>query len=186
MTRTIALACAVLLTACASAAETPRVRPATWAQPVIGGGPGNFFRVNPVLFRSEQPEDEDMPALTAVGIRSLLCLREYHDDVGEAKGSGLKLLRVPLDAGRLDAAGLKRALDALRTAEKPVLVHCWHGSDRTGAVVAAWRMVEEGWTRDAAIDEFVHGGFGYHQDWFPGIVDLLRTVDLDQLAAAKP
>lgn len=182
---TLALFC---LAPAMTSAETPvlRVRPLTWAQPVIGGGPGNFYQVTPDLYRCEQPDDDQMKVLVAMGVKSVLCLRDWHDDQDEAKGTGLQLLRVPMDAGKIGAPELKKALDALRGSAKPVAVHCWHGSDRTGAVVAAWRMVEQGWSREAAIDEFVHGGFGYHQDWFPQLVDLLRTVDLDQLRAAKP
>lgn len=168
-----------------AAEPVPRVRPVAWAQPVVGGGPENFYKVDDPVWRSAQPDQAQMRVLAAMGIRTVLNLREYHDDEDEAKGTGLALVRVPLDAGKLDADGLKRGLDALRSAAKPVLVHCWHGSDRTGAVVAAWRMVEGGWTREAAIDEFVNGGFGYHDDWFPELVTLLKTVDLDALRA-KP
>jgi protein tyrosine/serine phosphatase len=61
------------------------------------------------------------------------------------------------------------------------MVHCWHGSDRTGSVVAAYRIVFEGWTTAAALDELRHGGFGYHERWFPNIVELFETLDADEL-----
>lgn len=187
MTGILLLALAVAAPLFAAEPALPRVRPVAWAQPVIGEGiPGNFHRVSDVLLRSAQPDAAQMKVLERMGVRSVLTLRDYHDDIDEGKGTALKLLRVPLDAGKLDAAGLKRGLDALRAAEKPVLVHCWHGSDRTGAVVAVWRMVEEGWDREAAIDEFVHGGFGYHDEWFPELVTLLRNLDLAPLKRAAP
>lgn len=187
MIRTIILLLAMTAHLAAADAPVPRVRPLTWAQPVIGEGiPGNFHRVSDVLLRSAQPDAAQLRVVERMGVRSVLTLREYHDDIDEAKGTSLKLLRVPLDAGKLDAAGLKRGYEALRDAEKPVLVHCWHGSDRTGAVVAVWRMVEDGWPREAAIDEFVHGGFGYHDEWFPELVDLLRSVDLSGFKRAAP
>ena len=180
---------ALVLTAGLAAAEepAPRVRPLVWAQPVIGAGiPGNFHRLSEAVLRSGQPDAKQMRVLERMGVRSVLNLRDYHDDTDEAKGTGLKLLRVPLDAGKLDAAGLQRGFEALRDAEKPVLVHCWHGSDRTGAVLAVWRMVEEGWPREVAIDEFVNGGYGYHDEWFPELVGLLRTVDLTIFRRTSP
>ena len=65
----------------------------------------------------------------------------------------------------------------------PVLVHCWHGADRTGMVVALYRMVEQGWTREAAIEEMLEGGYGYHSVW-KDIITFLETVDVEALRRA--
>lgn len=43
-----------------------------------------------------------------------------------------------------------------------MVVHCWHGSDRTGAVIAAYRIVQQGWSQHDAIDEMINGGYGFH------------------------
>ncbi len=44
-----------------------------------------------------------------------------------------------------------KALDVIRDRSKqPVLVHCRHGEDRTGAVIAAYRVVVNGWDPAAA------------------------------------
>jgi protein tyrosine/serine phosphatase len=72
-------------------------------------------------------------------------------------------------------------LRLFRAAPKPVLVHCWHGSDRTGAVVATYRMVFQDWTREAAIDELINGGYGFHKATYPNIVKLLETIDVEAL-----
>lgn len=162
-------------------ADQPRVRPTEWAQPVLGGELGNFYQVSSELYRSEQPDDEAMTQLQAMGIRSILNLREYHDDNGEADGTGLKLYRVPMNAGEIDDALVEQALEAIATAPKPLLVHCWHGSDRTGAIVALYRMVFQDWPRERAIDEFVNGGFGYHKSFYPNIERYLETVDIERL-----
>ena len=47
-------------------------------------------------------------------------------------------------------------------APKPLLVHCEHGQDRTGLVVATYRVMTCGWTKAKAMDEAL--GFGY-RDW---------------------
>lgn len=86
-----------------------------------------------------------------------------------------------LEADDLTVADLVNALRVLHDAPKPVLVHCWHGSDRTGAVVAAYRIVFQDWTPAAAADEFQHGGFGYHERWFPHLVSLLTTLDVAEV-----
>jgi protein-tyrosine phosphatase len=42
---------------------------------------------------------------------------------------------------------------------KKVFVHCRLGDDRTGMMVAAYRMAEEGWTADEAMIEMKSFGF---------------------------
>ena len=49
-----------------------RVRPDSWAQPVIGAGLDNFYRVAPNLYRSEQPDRAAFEQLAAYGISGIL------------------------------------------------------------------------------------------------------------------
>jgi protein tyrosine/serine phosphatase len=172
------LVVAITLLFAASAYAEPRVRPTEWAQPVLGVELDNFYQVSSELYRSDQPDDEAMQQLRAMGIRSALNLREYHSDDDEAKNTGLTLYRVPMNAGEINDALVTKALEAIAAAPKPVLVHCWHGSDRTGAIVAMYRMVFQDWPRQRAIDEFINGGFGYHQNVYPNIERYLETVDI--------
>ncbi|WP_366112438.1 tyrosine-protein phosphatase [uncultured Campylobacter sp.] len=60
--------------------------------------------------------------------------------------------------------------DVLRTIRKrqkegAVLVHCYHGADRTGLVVAMYRVIYQGWSLDAARSEMIEGGYGFHSMW---------------------
>jgi tyrosine-protein phosphatase SIW14 len=171
----------ILAAALLPAAEL-RTRPATWAQPVLSVGGReppveNWHVVDARVQRSAQPDRAGMRAATAAGIRTVLSLRAWHDDEDEARGTGLHLVRIPMDAGEITEAQLILAVQAIRTASGPVLVHCWHGSDRTGAVVAAWRIAAQGWTPAAAAEELADGGYGHHEDWFPNIVALVRGID---------
>ncbi len=152
----------LLLATLACAADVPRVRPATWAQPVIGSGLGNWYRVSADLYRCEQPSAAEMAVLAAFGIKAVVNLREFHSDADEVADTALALSEIKLEAGELTYAQLLTALSAVLAAPKPVVVHCWHGSDRTGAVVAAWRIAVDGWTPADALDEMVAGGFGHH------------------------
>ncbi len=169
----------------AAAAEAPiRPRPESWARPMVGARVGNLFMVSPEVYRSEQPDDEAMRELEAFGIRSVLSLRRFHDDADEAKGTAIAVHRVAMDAGEIRDAQILEALRVLAKAEKPVLVHCWHGSDRTGVVVAMYRMVFQGWRRDDALDELRWGGFGYHEQVYPNIREYLSNVDLEAMKRA--
>jgi len=43
-----------------------------------------------------------------------------------------------------------------------VFVHCYYGSDRSGVMVAAYRMAQQHWTPDQAASEMNSFGFHYH------------------------
>lgn len=167
-----------LLALTVRAADTPRVRPAEWAQPVVGSVLSNFCRVNADLYRSEQPGPDSISDLKSIGVRTLLSLRHYHNDSAAFERNGLTLLHHPMDAGSASIADLIKALRLLQAAEKPVLVHCWHGSDRTGFVVAGYRVVFMNWTPEQAVEELRLGGFGYHESTFPEIARTLKAMDV--------
>ncbi len=156
-----------------------RARPLEWAQPMLGSELKNFYRLDEQVYRSKQPDDEEMVALEAMGVRSILNLREYHSDQDDAEGTRLKLYHVPVNAGEIDDRFVVDALRAIAAAEKPILIHCWHGSDRTGVVAAMYRMVFQNWPRQQAIDEFINGGYGYHASFYPNIERYLETVDIE-------
>ena len=128
------------------AADTGKERPAEWAQPVAGCALGNFYRISDELYRSKQPEPADLPELKRVGIRTVLSLRHYHHDARAFEEAKIGSVQYQMDAGSVSVAELIAVLKLIRDAQKPVLVHCWHGSDRTGFVVAGYRMVFMNWT----------------------------------------
>ncbi len=76
------------------------------------------------------------------------------------------------------------ALRVIKNAQKPILIHCWHGSDRTGATTAAYRIVVQGWSKDDAIAELRQPEFGYHEDWYPNIIELLKNLDVEKMRGA--
>ncbi|MES2696674.1 MAG: tyrosine-protein phosphatase [Verrucomicrobiota bacterium] len=185
----VRLPAALLLTALtflsvvsAAFAQTgPRTRPPHWAAPIINSSLENGYRVSADLYRCEQPTDAHIADLRTLGIRSILNLRRYNTDPVSLERAGFKLLIHRLEADDLTFDDLVNSLRLLRDAPKPVLVHCWHGSDRTGSVVAAYRIVFENWTPAAALDEFRYGGFGYHERWFPNLLKLLGGLDAAEL-----
>lgn len=154
-------------------------RPAEWAQTVPDTQLQNFWQVSPNLYRSAQPYKEGFRELEQRGIGAVLDLRLYHLDVPDADVE-LALHQVPLSASSINEMALINALQFITNARKPVLVHCWQGSDRTGLVVAMYRVVCQGWSKEAAIDEMQQGGFGYHA-MFSNIPDFIRNADVDAI-----
>jgi protein tyrosine/serine phosphatase len=166
-----------------AAPPAPRERPPDWAVQLINSSLGNCYRVTSELYRCEQPDPKDIATLQAIGIRSILNLRRYTTDAAALTRAGFTLLVQRMDADDLTLDDLVAGVRRIRDAPKPVLLHCWHGSDRTGAVVAAYRIVYQGWTPAAALDELRFGGYGYHEKLFPNIRRLFETLDAAELRA---
>lgn len=140
--------------------------------------PDNFYPVSEGVFRSGQPSADNMQFLESSGFKSVLNLRQFHTDSSEAQGTQLQISRVPMDAAKINDDNIVKALKILKDAEKPVLIHCWHGSDRTGAVVAMYRLVFENAQKEDVIAELNQPKFGYHETVYPNIQRYLENVDI--------
>ena len=166
-------------------AETARL--AHWAERVKPelDGVENLWRVTPGLYRAGQPTAAGFRSLDAFGMRTVISLRQTVSDVPLAAGTAVRLIRIPMKSRHVAenrGARIVKAMRALRQAmeEGPVMVHCHHGSDRTGVMIALWRILYEGWSRQQALDELISGGYGYHPIW-ANIPRYLRKVDLRDL-----
>lgn len=148
-----------------------------------GSNLGNFHRVDEGLYRSDQPDAADFRALERYGIREVLNLRNFHSDDDEAAGTALLLHRLRTRAGSIDERELIEALRIIQNRRGPLLIHCWHGSDRTGAVVAIYRIVVQGVPKEQAITELTEGGFGYHSI-YSNIPETIRGIDIDRVKRA--
>ena len=144
----------------------------------------NCYRLSPELYRSGQPGGDGFKALEKLGLKSVLNLREYHRDDNEAQGTSLNLYRIRLAAGKVTAQDLMECLLLIDKAPKPILVHCWHGSDRTGIVCAAYRIVIQGWSPEKAEEELKDERFGHHKSYYSNLSELLRTTDWEEFKSA--
>jgi tyrosine-protein phosphatase SIW14 len=120
--------------------------------------------VAPGLYRGGVPDKEGVAWLKENGIRTVVNLRHYH---GEGEGelvraAGMNYVRIPLES--TDSPAPEQIAAFLETvsdpANQPVYVHCLHGVDRTGAMIAAYRIQVQGWKNSEALAEMEH--FGAH------------------------
>lgn len=156
-------------------------RPESWAQKVTAPPLYNLFRVSNDLYRSEQPSKEGMKTLEKIGIKTVLNVRNFSTDKSEGKETNLILKKRRINTWTINYQEVVDALKIIRTSQKPILLHCKHGSDRTGCVTAAYRIAFMNWSKEEAISEFKLGGFGYHDDAFPNILKLLENINPHQL-----
>ncbi len=145
-------------------------------------GQPNFHRVDEGVYRSGQPTAADFRALEANGFREILNLRNFHSDDDEAAGTSLTLHRLKMRAGALSEAQLIEALRVIQNRQGPILVHCWHGSDRTGAIVALYRIIFQGVSKEEAIREMTEGGYGFHKI-YSNIPETIRRADIERIKA---
>lgn len=141
----------------------------------------NFHQVDEQMYRSAQPSSKEMRELERFGIKTILNVRNFIKDKSEIKGTRLIEKRISMRAKTVSYQNLKDALITIKYADKPILIHCLHGSDRTGATIAAYRVVFNHWSREEAIAEFLLPENGYNASLFPNILELLKTIDFDQL-----
>lgn len=140
----------------------------------------NFYRIGDQVYRSDQPSAACFRELEKFGIREILNLRCFHTDIKEARGTSLILHHLRTRATLLSLEDLINAMRIIRDKKGPLLFHCWHGSDRTGAVAAMYRMIFQDIPKQQAIDEMVEGIFGFHMI-FDNLIDTLEKADITQI-----
>ena len=172
---------AFILSCGVSVPISSNVRPSSWAKKIDLNPLYNLYKVDENLYRSEQPTKEGMLALETIGIKSIVNVRNILNDKSEGKSTKLKLYKKRINTWTIKYSEIVDALKLIKKAPKPTLIHCKHGSDRTGCIVAAYRMAFMNWTKEEAIKEFKLGGYGYHYKSFPNILKLLNKIDAIQL-----
>jgi protein tyrosine/serine phosphatase len=123
----------------------------------------NFAKVNDHLFRGAQPDAAGLAALKEIGVKTIICLRMTNDlwapEGAEATNQGLVFINIPLrGASRPKDADVARALFIIENSPGPVFVHCRAGCDRTGTIIACYRIEHDHWTGAAAQKEANHYG----------------------------
>jgi protein-tyrosine phosphatase len=119
----------------------------------------NFGIVAGRIYRGEQPGKDDYNALAALGVTTIIDLREDSKSVsrGYAEAAGLKYVNIKIDGhGQPSDGDVVEFLKVLdESPDAKVYVHCAGGRHRTGSMIAVYRMVREGWTLDRAYDEML-------------------------------
>ncbi|WP_180121845.1 dual specificity protein phosphatase family protein [Acinetobacter sp. YH12086] len=132
----------------------------------------NFYQISPTLFRSEQPDTDLAPVLREQQIDVIINLRSRHHDPERLKNAidmqKIKFVHIPIHTWQIDREDLLTVMKTIKEAEQQqqkVLIHCYHGSDRTGASVAMYRIIFQHWSIEEAKREMKQGGYGFHPIW---------------------
>ncbi len=120
-------------------------------------------KVNDNIYRGARPSDDDLILLKTFGIKTIFSLENNEDAIGHESHVTRKLC---IDFEYLEMSELKRpkvydllrAVGIIKKAEKPIYVHCLHGCDRTGYVIATYRMTVKNWSFNEAWKELIANG----------------------------
>jgi len=142
-----------------------------WAALALGPGEAeaiaNFHKVNQHIYRGAQPTAEGFQSLAAMGVRTVVDLRTGQSrsdaEAREVKSAGMRYVSVPLrDLSAPTDEQVARVLAVLDDASAwPVMVHCRRGADRTGTVIACYRVAHDGWTNQKALEEAREHGMSW-------------------------
>ena len=144
----------------------------------------NFGQIGDSLYRGGQPDEPGILSLKRLGVKTIVDLRMTTDtwkqEASLALAHGILYTNVPLKGtGRPKQDQIATALAIIQNSPGPVFVHCQYGCDRTGTIIACYRIRHDGWSNAAALAEARRYGLS----WFERG---MRSYILDFGKNAKP
>ena len=143
----------------------------TMGQHLKAKGVPNFGQVTPTLYRGGQPSTEGFDTLAHMGIAIIVDTGRSKRDETLIKSLGMTYVSLPWYCPFPKDKVFERFIEITReNPGKRIFVHCRFGDDRTGMMIAAYRMGEQGWTAKEAMQEMHEFGYGgIHHLMCPGL-----------------
>lgn len=125
----------------------------------------NFRKVTTGIYRGGQPDRAALEELARDGFKTVVSFRWQkkivEQEERDCRELDLEFVSIPLNYSNPPRlADIKNFLNVLEDDQKyPVFVHCLHGKDRTGIMVAIYRIIDQDWSVQAAYEEMEACGF---------------------------
>lgn len=116
----------------------------------------NFGCVTRNLYRSAQPDQQGILDLSRIGIATIIKVNNggAPEESAWCSNSSIKLVQLPMNTYGNTIESITAVIDRINSEMTvPTLVHCTHGRDRTGLVIAAWRLKYQKATLDVVQQE---------------------------------
>lgn len=123
----------------------------------------DFGEVSPKLFRGAQPKKGGFEELAKMGVQIVVDLRgDRKSERDEVTRLGMQYVPMYWQCSFPKDKIFAAFITLIRTNPgKKIFVHCRVGDDRTGMMVASYRMAEEGWSAERAEKEMIEFGFNF-------------------------
>jgi protein tyrosine/serine phosphatase len=142
----------------------------------------NLSKVNDKIYRGGKPNADGFRQLKAMGIHTVVDLGYHFFEVDRLKDRDLQYTHIPFYTWKpLDRQVVQFLQIAINPNSGPVYVHCRKGADRTGFMIAVYRVAVCGWSRQNAVNEMMNGGYGFDRT-YQNLVDYVLTRDIPALA----
>ena len=129
-----------------------------------------MIEFSPGLFRGPQPDVAALQELYCRGVKTILSLEFAETSEGQWQSYllGIRQIDMPfLPFFPPEESQVKRYLILMNDPNlQPLYVHCRQGVDRTGFIVASYRIRCEAWSKNAAIDEMFEAGMHWRFHWW--------------------
>ncbi|WP_244153084.1 dual specificity protein phosphatase family protein [Rodentibacter genomosp. 1] len=172
------------LISCTTTPNEPPTNTAHWA--ALISKQNNLYRVDNNFYRSEQLERQAEPLLDQLNIKTIVNLRFFdrNDDKQAFGHKNIHLINTPLLTWAITPEEVAAILWQIRQNQKngAVLVHCYHGADRTGLIVAMYRVLYQNWNLNEAKREMQQAPYGYHSVW-KNIDKFFTTENVEKIKA---
>ena len=159
---------------------------------------GNFGQIDEHYYRGAQPLPDDYASLKALGVNTVVDLRNDPTDYEkiDAEKAGMKYVNIPMSGWKSPKdEDVQQFLSLLNNPETgTVYVHCKAGIHRTGITAAIYRMEKYGWDYDKAYQEMknynfstglVHGALkSYVKDYSRKVKPAVQTASAESPATA--
>ena len=144
-------------------------------------GVPNFHQVTDRIFRGGQPDSRSWPELAKLGVRTVIDLRRPGEHSTSAESiavstAGMRYVNVPMDGFATPTAAQMAVPVALLDDHEPVFVHCKLGCDRTGTVIAAYRISRQGWENTKALQEARQKGLHWWENGMRRFITAYRPA----------
>jgi len=140
--------------------STPKVNHGPAKKLILTGVP-NFGEVTPWLYRGAQPSRQGFQGLAAMGIDIVVDARlsGKSSEKKVVNAAGMQYISIPWHCMFPKDKVIAQFLTVVReNPKKKIFVHCRYGDDRTGMMIAAYRMAVESWTAQEAWAEMQQFG----------------------------
>lgn len=140
----------------------------------------NYQKVSNNLCRGAQPDIKGLKELSEAGVKTIVNLRKFNKLVIAkesffAKRFGINVVKMPLSPFKGPSQEEIEKFFKIVEGSGKVFVHCRQGRDRTGTMVALYRMQYENWSFEKAFNEMLTMGHNFSR--FPKLEKLLKKIN---------